>query len=201
MTPPTLTFERQYLDKGYRLIAGVDEVGRGCLAGPVVAGAVIFNCHENLPDGIDDSKKLSPAKRLLLDGQIRGAALAFGIGYADVDEIDKLNIFHASRLAMVRAISQLNPLPDFVLVDGNFSVPHSVKQHSVVAGDQKSVSIAAASILAKVYRDNWMNRFEALYPGFGFAKNKGYGTFEHRQALTLKGPTEIHRKTFCWTRV
>lgn len=190
----------EFSRKGYRSIAGVDEVGRGCLAGPVVAAAVILR-EEHVPIGIDDSKRLPAPRRVLLDQEIRLTAIAVNIGVADVDEIDTVNIFQASKLAMVRAVGQLVPAPDLLLIDGNFSIECPIAQKSVVRGDQISVSIAAASIVAKVYRDRLMAQMDSVYPGYEFAKHKGYGSVEHRKYLMRKGPSPIHRKSFTWTPV
>ncbi len=181
-------------------MAGVDEVGMGCLAGPVVAAAVILDLGQ-LPPGIDDSKKLSPKKREALDLLIRQTAHCFSIAHATVEEVDELNIFHAAKLAMVRAVDSLKTMPRFLLVDGKFSIPHSIPQKCLIKGDQLSVSIGAASILAKVYRDRWMCQLDEVYPGYGLASHKGYGSMVHRKALAKLGRSPLHRKTFSWTPV
>lgn len=186
--------------QGYSRVAGVDEVGRGCLAGPVVAAAVILN-PDNIPDGIDDSKKLSATKRKLLQQRIQETALCFAVGWADVEEIDRINILQASKQAMVRAIEKLSPAPDFLLVDGNFKIPSPIAQQWVIGGDAVSLSIAAASIVAKVYRDEWMARLDLEYPGYLLAKHKGYGSVAHRRALQTLGPSPLHRRSFSWTPV
>jgi ribonuclease HII len=181
-------------------VAGVDEVGRGCLAGPVVAAAVILPL-DRIPLGVDDSKKLSAKQRVSISAEIKRCAISYAIGIGEVDEIDTVNIFVASKMAMVRAVSQLDPSPDILLVDGNFRIEHKLPQIPIVKGDQISVSIAAASILAKVFRDSMMEQFDGVYPGYHFAKHKGYGSRDHRIVLQAKGPTPIHRKSFSWTPV
>jgi len=194
------SIEREVHAQGFRFVIGLDEVGRGCLAGPVVAGAVILN-PENIPLGIKDSKQLTKIQREKMAVKIKSCALAFAIGIAEVEEIDSINILNASKLAMVRAIDSLSISGDFLLIDGNFKIPHPLPQRSVVKGDQLSASIGAAAIIAKVFRDEMMSHFEGQYPGYLFAQNKGYGSHAHRVALTQKGPTPIHRKTFSWSAV
>ncbi len=193
-------FERECRDLGYQFVAGVDEVGMGCLAGPVVAAAVILPLS-GIPVGIDDSKKLSPKKRAELDLQIREAAICFSIAHATVEEIDTINILQASRLAMRRAIEGLSQAPDFLLVDGRGKLGVRCPQKWIVGGDHLSVSIGAASILAKVFRDSWMARYDQQFPGYEFASHKGYGSVVHRQALDKLGRSPLHRKTFSWTPV
>jgi len=178
----------------------VDEVGRGALFGPVVAAAVI------LPDralpiltaaGVTDSKKLSPKQRCLLADQIRDRATAYTIGYASVREIDRLNILQASLLAMKRAILRLSPAPDLCLVDGNQLIPAlPFPQQTLIKGDQKSLAIAAASIIAKVWRDELITRLAGRYPAYDLASNKGYGSPTHRHALEQLGATCQHRRSF-----
>ncbi|MEZ4749846.1 MAG: ribonuclease HII [Bdellovibrionota bacterium] len=197
---PDASFEKRYLAHGHRYIAGVDEVGRGCLAGPVVAAAVILDM-ERIPDGLNDSKKLSPAKRKQLDTLVRDSAVSFAIGVGHVEEIDTINILNASKLAMVRAVQTLQPGPTLLLLDGNFRIDLEMPQVPIVKGDQKSVSIAAASILAKVYRDALMIQMDTDYPGYDFASHKGYGSKAHRVFLQSIGPSPIHRKSFQWTPV
>ena len=198
MQSPLYAFDSDYcLDAG-RYLAGVDEAGRGPLAGPVVAAAVIFVQKEELPY-LNDSKKLSAKRREILYKLITENAFV-GIGSATEAEIDLINIYQASRLAMKRALLNLNQVPDFVLIDGNMSLDIEPLQKSVIKGDQKSASIAAASIIAKVYRDNHMTEADALYPGYAFAKHKGYGTKTHLEALESLGPSPIHRKTFAPVR-
>ena len=192
-----LTFEREYFQKGYRLVAGVDEVGRGPLAGPVVAAAVILPLEEEKRIlGINDSKKLSAKKREALAEQIKGRALCYAIEEVGEETIDEINILQATRLAMKRAIEKLTPPPDFVLTDGNMTLDIDIQQQSIVKGDALVASIGAASILAKVYRDALMNSYAQIYPWYGFERNAGYGTKEHIQAIKERGICKIHRKTF-----
>ena len=192
-----LTFEREYFQKGYRLVAGVDEVGRGPLAGPVVAAAVILPLEEEKRIlGINDSKKLSPKKRQALAEQIKETALAYAIEEVSEEVIDDINILQATRLAMKRAIERLSPPPDFVLTDGNMTLDIDIEQLSIVKGDALVASIGAASILAKVYRDALMERYAKEYKWYGFERNAGYGTKEHIQAIQERGICKIHRKTF-----
>lgn len=200
MEGPTSEFEHKYLNRDYTYVAGVDEVGRGCLAGPVVAAAVILDLSD-IPKGVNDSKKLTPSFREKIAGEIQRRALAYAIGVGSVEEIDSLNILNASKLAMVRAISELSLNPDIVLVDGNAKIPTPIPQETIVRGDQRSVSIAAASVLAKVYRDHLMVKLAQKYPGYDFASNKGYGSLSHRKQLQKEGRTEIHRLSFSWTPV
>jgi ribonuclease HII len=199
-TPENSLHEYEYRARGYELIAGVDEVGCGCLAGPVVAAAVILR-WDDIPVGITDSKKLSDKKRTELAIEIRQRALCFAVGVADVEEVDRLNIFHAAKLAMCRAVDQLAPKPQFLFIDGKFRIPHKLQQLCLVKGDLHSVSIGAASIVAKVHRDRYMEELEGVYPGYGFAQHKGYGSVFHRQQIQDRGPTPIHRKSFSWTPV
>lgn len=189
-----MRIERIYHDKGYVRIAGTDEAGRGPLAGPVVAAAVILSTDMDL-SGINDSKKLSEKKREALAKRIMMHAPAYGIAEANVEEIDSLNILHAAELAMTRAIAQLGDV-SLVLVDGTNApkAPCPIKQ--VIQGDANSLSIAAASILAKVHRDHIMMEYDKQYPGYGFAKHKGYGTAEHYKALRTLGILPIHRRSF-----
>lgn len=178
-----------------KLIAGVDEVGRGPLAWDVVAAAVIL--HPDKPiAGLTDSKKLSEKKREALFEIIQRDALAWAIGRANVEEIDKLNILHASMLAMQRAVEQLSPMAEFALVDGNRCPKLPCPSQAIVKGDLTEPCISAASILAKVTRDREMDEMEQRYPGYGFAKHKGYPTKVHMDALHKLGPTEIHRRSF-----
>jgi ribonuclease HII len=176
-------------------VCGVDEAGRGPWAGPVSAAAVILN-PRRVPKGLDDSKKLSAKVRDTLEVEIKAKAVAWGVGFASVEEIGELNILHATGLAMCRAIEALAVQPVYALVDGNyrFRLPCDVK--TVVGGDAKSKSIAAASILAKVARDRLMAEMDGLYPGYGFAAHKGYGAPVHARALLDLGPCEIHRMTW-----
>jgi ribonuclease HII len=181
-----------------KLIAGVDEVGRGCLFGPVVAAAVILPQVTGLEaKGVTDSKKLSPLRRQELVLEIQQVAIAYQIGMASVAEIDRLNILQSSLLAMKRAIDRLSPQPDFCLIDGNQKVPNlEIPQQTVVKGDGQKVAIAAASILAKVWRDRLIVRLAAKYPGYDLETNKGYGTAKHLAGLRQFGVSRQHRLSF-----
>lgn len=187
--------EQSFLEQGYTVICGVDEAGRGPLAGPVCAAAVILPSNADIP-GLNDSKKLSDKKRRELFPVIKEKAIAFGIGLASHEEIDEINILQATFLAMQRAIDQLKVKPDLALVDGNRSTDFGVPVQTVVHGDSLSASIAAASILAKVTRDDIMEAMASEYPGYGFEIHKGYGTKAHYEALRIRGACAIHRKTF-----
>jgi len=188
-------FERMYYGRGYQRIAGVDEVGRGPLAGPVVAAAVILP-REGIEERLYDSKKISSKKREELCEIIFSNASGVGIGIIGQEEIDLLNIFQATLKAMALAIGNLPHPPDFVLIDGNQVVPIPLPQKPIRKGDQLSTSIAAASIVAKVTRDRMMMEWHQKYPRYNFAKHKGYGTKEHRRAIEKFGVCELHRKTF-----
>ena len=176
-------------------VAGADEVGRGALFGPVVAGAVILGDHFDWT-GLNDSKKLSPKRREELAERIRERAFAWAIGVASAEEIDRLNIRMATHLAIRRAVSGLDPAPKLVLVDGIDEPLVGIAQKAIVRGDALSVSIAAASIVAKVLRDSMIEEWDATCPGFGLKENKGYGSAEHLHALRTLGPTPLHRKSF-----
>lgn len=176
-------------------IAGVDEVGRGPLAGPVVAAAVILPSDYEIT-GLNDSKKLSEKRREAMDEIIRREAVSFGIGLIGQDRIDEINILQATYEAMRLALEQLSPAPDMILADAVTIPGIETRQLPIIKGDAKSASIAAASIIAKVYRDHLMIEYDSLYPEYGFARNKGYGTKEHINALKEFGPTPLHRKSF-----
>ena len=192
-----LQFERALQAKGLRYIAGVDEVGRGPLAGPVVCAAVIMPLDEDkLVIGVDDSKKLSEKKREQLAEEIKARALCYTIVEIDEKTIDEINILEATRLGMKKAIESLEIPPETVLTDGNMTIDTHFPQHSVVHGDALSYSIGAASIIAKVYRDHLMDEFAKTYPHYGFEKNKGYGTAAHIQGIKEHGLCPIHRRTF-----
>ncbi|SHJ96082.1 ribonuclease HII [Paramaledivibacter caminithermalis] len=180
---------------GYNMVAGLDEAGRGPLAGPVVAAAVILPKNEMIL-GVDDSKKLSEKKRDELFERIQESALAIGVGIIDSNIIDKINIFNATKLAMKRAIDSLKIKPDFLLIDALKITDINIKQQSIIKGDSKSISIAAASIIAKVTRDNLVKKYEIEYPQYKFSKHKGYGTKEHYEAIEKYGITPLHRKSF-----
>jgi len=189
------TFEKEALNKGYRFVAGVDEAGRGPLAGPVVSSAVIlpvgFSDH-----GITDSKKLSPKKRQALFPVIMENGLAVSTGIATHGEIDEINILQASLLSMKRAVEKLLPMPDYLLIDGKFTIDSTIGQQAIVKGDQRSISIAAASIIAKVTRDSIMEELHVRYPEYGFDRHKGYPTKAHKEAIVRFGPSPVHRYSF-----
>lgn len=187
--------EDGFFSKEVQTICGVDEAGRGPLAGPVCAAAVILPPHLQIP-GLTDSKKLTDKKRRELFPIIQEQAIAYGIGFASEKEIDEINILQATFLAMERALSGLNIKPDLVLIDGNREKDFGLPVKTVVKGDSLSANIAAASILAKVSRDDVMLQMEETYPGYGFAIHKGYGTKAHYEALRTLGPCPIHRMTF-----
>jgi ribonuclease HII len=189
------TFEQWAVLLGHRRIAGIDEVGRGALFGPVCAAAVTLNLEE-VPAGIDDSKKLSPKQREVLAEKIKDTALDFSIAFVEARVIDDINILQATFEAMRRAIQGLRRAPDFLLCDSVILPGCIIPQRSIVKGDARSVSIAAASILAKVERDRLVCRLDAKYPGYDLANNMGYGTEKHLKALSVLGPTDLHRRTF-----
>lgn len=196
---PSSIYESGLFGRGYRCIAGVDEVGRGTLAGPVVAGAVVLpeTLRGRWTGLIRDSKQLSPGQREEAYGQLVEVAICFGVGAADALEIDTVGIVTATRRAMARAIEALEPSPDHLLIDAVELPTLGVSQTSIIKGDALCRSIAAASIIAKVTRDRLMeSSFEARYPGYGFAEHKGYCTPEHLQALERLGPSPVHRMTF-----
>lgn len=192
---PTKRFENFFRKQGFQYIAGVDEVGRGPLAGPVVAAAVILPKFFNL-NGLDDSKKLKERDRLKLFPKIKKQALAVGVGIVDHAMIDKINIAQASLLAMSLALESLTPVPDILLVDGNCKLKTSAPQQCIIKGDSKSVSIAAASIIAKVIRDKIMREYDKVFPRYGFSKHKGYGTKLHLDNISRFGLCAIHRQSF-----
>ncbi len=191
-----LKIENDLYEKGYKLIAGVDEAGRGPLCGPVVAAAVILPENYKI-EGVNDSKKLSEKKREMLYDKIINEAVAVGVGISDVDVIEEVNILNATKMAMKEAISKLSVKPDFVLIDGNQMIDINIEASTVVSGDAKSESIAAASIIAKVTRDRMLYDYDKVYPEYGFAKHKGYGTKAHIAAIKEYGLTPIHRPSFC----
>jgi ribonuclease HII len=198
----TLRLERELARGGARLVAGVDEVGRGSLFGPVVAAAVVLPAEWLVrrppawAKGIDDSKLLTPSRRAALAAALLREASAVGVGLASATEIDALNIYRAAQLAMVRAVESLPEPPDVLLVDGFAIKEVKYRQMGIPQGDRKVRSIAAASIVAKVFRDGLMRTFDALYKGYGLDRNKGYGTEEHLRALRERGPTGLHRTSF-----
>jgi ribonuclease HII len=187
--------ENSLFDDGYNIVAGVDEAGRGPLAGPVCAAAVILPKNLQI-EGLNDSKKLSPKKRDKLYDIIIENAVSYGIGFASVEEIDRYNILNATYMAMNRALEKLNVIPDIAIIDGNRSEGVTFKNICVVGGDGKSASVAAASILAKVTRDRLMEELDRQYPQYQFSKHKGYGTKLHYEKIREFGASPIHRKTF-----
>lgn len=187
--------EAQCFAKGYSVVCGVDEAGRGPLAGPVCAAAVILPPHLEIP-GLDDSKKLSDKRRRELFPIIQKEAISYGVAFASHEEIDTVNILQATFLAMERAIRQLTVRPDLALIDGNRETDFGLPVQTVVRGDSLSASIAAASVLAKVTRDDYMLKMAEEYPEYGFEIHKGYGTQAHYAALRTFGPCDIHRKSF-----
>ena len=190
-----LEFEKEALAKGYKSVCGVDEAGRGPLAGPVCAAAVILP-EGVIIDGVNDSKKLSEKKRESLFDVIREQALSYSIAYATVDEIEEINKLNATMLAMRRAIDSLDIKADYAMIDGNKIPPIDIDAECIVKGDAKSMSIACASILAKVSRDRLLYKYAEEYPMYGFDKHKGYGTKVHREAILKYGPCPYHRKSF-----
>lgn len=190
-----LVYERELLEKGCKFICGVDEVGRGPLAGPVVCAAVIMP-PDDIIEGVDDSKKLTAKKREFLSEKILEKAVACHICRIEPQIIDEINILQATRLCMKNAIEGLKITPDFVLTDGNMTLDITVPQRSIVKGDALSYSIGAASIVAKVYRDNVMKEYAQIYPQYGFESNVGYGSKKHIEAIKEFGLTPIHRRSF-----
>lgn len=189
------SFERAVHGRGFQLVAGIDEVGRGPLAGPVVAAAVILPRDACLA-GVVDSKQLDHKKREARHHEILACAVAVGMGVVEAAEIDRINILQATFRAMTMAIANLHTPPDFLLIDGPYRLPLAIAQQGITRGDQRSVSIAAASIVAKVHRDRLMTDYHLQYPVYGFDRNKGYGTSQHLEALQLHGPCPLHRLTF-----
>jgi len=197
-------FERAARKLGWTRIAGIDEVGRGALFGPVVAAAVVLNPKRRIV-GLDDSKELLPERRGVLAERIREHALAWAVAEVDASRIDAWNIYQASRQAMTAALQQLSMTPDYLLIDA-MELDVMIEQKSLIKGDAKSVSIAAASIVAKTYRDARMEEWDAVYPLYGLARHKGYATADHLEALRQHGPTPLHRHSFapvreagCWS--
>jgi ribonuclease HII len=193
-------FEHNAKAVGYKMIAGVDEAGRGPLAGPVVSAAVILP-HDFMCEGIDDSKKLSEKRRNTLFPRIMENAIAVATGIASHHEIDQVNILKASLLSMKRAVENLStcsgsPVPDFLLIDGKFTIDMDIHQSAIIKGDSTSISIAAASIIAKVTRDAIMKELHELYPAYNFISHKGYPTKNHKEAIIRYGPCPVHRLTF-----
>lgn len=190
-----LEYERELLAKGYKYVCGVDEVGRGPLAGPVVCAAVIMPL-DNVIEGVDDSKKLSAKKRERLAEEIQNIAIDCHISLVEAKIIDRINILEATKLCMKNAVEGLNVKPDYVITDGNMTLDIALPQMSIVKGDAKSYTIGCASIVAKVFRDRLMDELAVAYPQYDFINNKGYGTKKHIDGIKQFGITEIHRKTF-----
>ncbi len=198
---PDLSFEQALWSRGVQFVGGIDEAGRGALAGPVAAGVVILPKQADLIvqlSGVRDSKQMSPKHRAEWAKKLHVMALAWGVGYASADEIDAIGIVPATRLAAQRALFQLRVKPQHLLLDYLRLPDVSLPQTSLVKGDQRSLSIAAASILAKTARDGLLCDYEGQYPGYGFAAHKGYGTLAHRRAMQRLGMTPIHRRSFQW---
>ncbi len=197
---PDLALERALWQAGIRYVAGVDEAGRGALAGPVAAAAVILppQMPARLLEGVNDSKRLSPARREALAQLVRQVALTWAVGFASPEEIDRWGILCATRLAVRRALVQLTPQPEFLLLDYLHLPEVELPQVALPRGDGRVLSVAAASLVAKTARDAWMRDLERQYPGYGFARHKGYGTRAHRQALSRLGPSPAHRRSFRW---
>ena len=189
-------FEQFAADEGYMMIAGVDEVGRGCLAGPVVAAACILDLSKTPPKGLNDSKKLTAKRRSEIAAELKETAVAYAIGQVEADEIDRINILEATRKAMAGAIAALKPAADFLLIDAVNLKQVALPQRSLIKGDAVSFSIAAASVLAKTYRDDLMVGFANEYPQYGFEGHKGYGSAAHLAALRTHGPCPLHRVSF-----
>ena len=189
-------YEKQALAAGYKFVAGVDEVGRGCLAGPVVAAACILDLSKPLPKGLNDSKQLTKLQRERIAEKLKERCLAYSVGQVEADEIDKINILQASIKAMHIAVEALNPAADFLLIDAVRIKQSLLPQMPIIGGDGLSASIAAASVIAKTFRDALMRSYHEQYPHYGFSDNVGYGTQSHWDALREHGPCELHRKTF-----
>ena len=195
-TEISLVFEYQALADGYKFIAGVDEVGRGCLAGAVVAAAVVLDLSKPIFVGLNDSKKISAKNRERLDAEIRANAICYAVAQVEAEEIDRINILQATKRAMISAVGLLNPAADFLLIDALQLKEINLPQKAIIHGDAISASIAAASIIAKTYRDNLMCEMDKIYPEYGFAKHVGYGTKAHFEAIKRYGACPLHRKSF-----
>lgn len=191
-----MAFEDEARACGFRFIAGLDEVGRGALAGPVVAAAVILDCEKKFPAGLDDSKLLKREERERIAAELQDCMLGYAVGIIDHAEIDRVNILQATKLAMLQALGKINPAPDFLLIDALFLKESPLMQRPIIKGDSISASIAAASVIAKCHRDQLMRDYHEVYPHYNFASHVGYGTREHWAALRIHGPCEIHRLTF-----
>src|SRR5215210_7862811 len=189
-------FEEEARGSGFGRVAGLDEVGRGALAGPVVAAAVILDPERPVPEGLDDSKKLTARQRERIAGEILQVAVAYSVGQVEPEEIDRINILQASRLAMIEALKQLDPCADYLLIDALQLKEAQLPQKAIIHGDSISASIAAASVIAKTYRDALMRSFHEIYPQYNFARHVGYCTREHLEAVRAHGPCRIHRMSF-----
>lgn len=189
-------FEEEARAHGFRLVAGVDEVGRGALAGPVVAAAVILNPEQPLPEGLDDSKKLTRKERERISDELKETALCYAVGLVEPEEIDRINILQATRRAMIMAVEGLAPCADHLLIDAVSLKECPLPQKAIIRGDSVSASIAAASCIAKTHRDALMRALHDVYPQYDFARHVGYGTRAHHQALSQHGPCPIHRRSF-----
>lgn len=189
-------FEEQARSEGYKLIAGVDEVGRGCIAGPVVAAACILDLEKPMPKGLNDSKKLDANTRTRIAAELKQTCIAYAIGQVEAKEIDRINILEATKKAMLVAIASLKPAPDHLLIDALHLKQTPLPQKAIIKGDSISVSIAAASILAKTYRDELMTAYNEQFPQYGFAAHKGYGCASHYEAVRKYGPCVLHRLSF-----
>lgn len=192
----SLQFEEIARAEGYKFIAGLDEVGRGCLAGPVVVAAVILNPEKPLPENLNDSKKLSAKQRVRIAEEIKSSAITYSIAQVEAEEIDRINILQATKRAMILALEKLEPCADFLLIDAIQLKESPLPQRAIIHGDATVASIAAASIVAKTFRDSLMCEYHEAYPQYGFAKHVGYGTKAHFEALREHGACEIHRKSF-----
>jgi ribonuclease HII len=191
-----LVFEELAWGDGFKLVAGIDEVGRGCIAGPVVAAACILDPAKPLPEGLNDSKQVAAEQRDEIAVQLRESCIAFAVGTVEADEIDRINILEATKVAMRHAIAALSPSADYLLIDALQLKGVSLPQRAIIKGDSVSASIAAASIIAKTFRDDLMRSFHETYPEYGFAEHVGYGTKAHREAIRTHGPCPLHRMTF-----
>ena len=191
-----LAFEQNARSEGYLTVAGVDEVGRGCLAGPVVAAACILAPDKPLPAGLDDSKKLTEKKREAITAELKANCVAYAIGQIEADEIDRINILEATKRAMLAAIAALTPSADYLLIDALHLKQSPLPQKAIIKGDSISASIAAASVIAKTYRDDLMRAYHDEFPQYGFAGHKGYGAATHFAALRQHGPCRLHRLSF-----
>jgi ribonuclease HII len=189
-------FEEEARACGFRLVAGVDEVGRGALAGPVVAAAIILDPERPLPEGLDDSKRLTRKERERIAEELKRGAVCYAVGQVEPEEIDRINILEATRRAMILAVEALTPCAEHLLIDAVQLKACPLPQKAIIRGDSVSASIAAASVIAKTYRDALMRALHDLYPQYDFARHVGYGTAAHHAALRLYGPSPIHRRSF-----